>query len=170
MVKAIDHINIVVSELERSVRFYTKLLGFIVTKRAALEGDWIEAIVGLPGVKADCVYLELPGPGPRLELLCYRAPPGVPLPGTADANTLGLRHVALRVGDIDREYARLRVCGSSGRPRPCLQPPSSMLRGASACATSATRTAWFWNSPSTRSEAPSPPNRRQGYASVLRVV
>ncbi|HKQ32343.1 MAG TPA: VOC family protein, partial [Thermodesulfobacteriota bacterium] len=44
---AIDHINIVVSDLEKSVRFYTELLGFIESKRAHLEGDWIESIVGL---------------------------------------------------------------------------------------------------------------------------
>ncbi|MBW1759657.1 MAG: VOC family protein, partial [Deltaproteobacteria bacterium] len=28
MIRAVDHINIVVSDLERSVRFYTELLGF----------------------------------------------------------------------------------------------------------------------------------------------
>jgi len=28
MIKAIDHINIVVSDLERSVKFYTEVLGF----------------------------------------------------------------------------------------------------------------------------------------------
>ncbi len=107
----IDHVNIVVSDLERSVRFYTQLLGFQETKRAQLTGDWIEAIAGLAGVVADCVYLDLPGTGPRVELLCYQEPIGANLPQTACANTVGLRHMAFRVDDIEALHARLEAAG-----------------------------------------------------------
>ncbi|NIA13949.1 MAG: hypothetical protein GWP08_07700 [Nitrospiraceae bacterium] len=111
MLQGIDHVNIVVTDLERSVAFYTELLGFSVTKRAVLEGDWIEAIVGLAGVQVDCVYLAPPEPGPRVELLCYRAPRSATLPDTAQANTVGLRHLALRVSDIEGLHARLEQAG-----------------------------------------------------------
>ena len=107
----VDHINIVVSDLVASVRFYTELLGFELTKEARLEGAWIEAIVGLQGVVAEVAYVQPAGGGPRIELLQYRspaAPPGDPLPL---ANAPGLRHVAFRVPDIDALYSRLSEAG-----------------------------------------------------------
>jgi len=49
-IERIDHINIVVSDLERSLRFYSELLGFKELKRAHLEGDWVDSIVKIKGV------------------------------------------------------------------------------------------------------------------------
>jgi len=111
MVKHIDHINIVVSNLERSVRFYTQLLGLKETKRATLTGDWIEAIVGLSGVDAEVVYLQPVGGGPRIELIHYRAPAGVALQENSRPNTQGLRHIAFQVENMDSLYTRLRDAG-----------------------------------------------------------
>jgi catechol 2,3-dioxygenase-like lactoylglutathione lyase family enzyme len=111
MVRAIDHINIVVADLERSVKFYTELLGFRKTHDVYMEGEWIEAIVGLRGVKGYVAFVELPGGGPRIELLQYASPAGVALPENSHANTRGLRHIALRVDDIAGLTARLRAAG-----------------------------------------------------------
>ncbi len=111
MIEQIDHINIVVSDLERSVRFYTELLGFEETRRAHLEGDWIEAVVGLRGVQADVVYVQPKGGGPRLELIHYETPEGVPLPECAQPNAIGLRHIAFRVQNMDTVYKRLQAAG-----------------------------------------------------------
>ena len=80
MIQSIDHINIVVSDLERSVRFYTELLGFLESRRAHLEGDWIESIVGLKGVAADVAFILAPAGEPRIELLCYKTPGAKPFP------------------------------------------------------------------------------------------
>lgn len=106
----IDHINIVVRDLEACVRFYRDVLGFQITMEAVLEGDWIDAVVGLKGVRAQCVYLQ-PESGPRIELLCYEKPVGALVPEQHLANTQGLRHIAFRVGDIVAEYERLRGLG-----------------------------------------------------------
>lgn len=111
MVQAIDHINIVVSDLERSARFYIDLLGLVETRRARLEGDWIESIVGLRGVRADVVYVEPVSGGMRIELLQYQAPVGKSLPENALPNTVGLRHIALRVKDIHEVCRRLEAAG-----------------------------------------------------------
>jgi catechol 2,3-dioxygenase-like lactoylglutathione lyase family enzyme len=111
MLSNIDHINIVVTDLGRSIAFYQDLLGFRETMRARLEGEWIESITGVKGVVADCVYLELPS-GPRLELLQFLSPAiGEPLAPNSLPNTLGLRHMAFRVDDIDAEYQRLEGLG-----------------------------------------------------------
>jgi catechol 2,3-dioxygenase-like lactoylglutathione lyase family enzyme len=111
MIRAIDHINIVVSDLERSLRFYTELLGFRKTKEAYLEGEWIDRIVGLRGVKARAVFIVAPAGEPRIELLWYQQPAGAARPENARSNTLGLRHIAFRVDDMAATVAKLRAHG-----------------------------------------------------------
>lgn len=111
MVQGIDHLNVVVADMARSLRFYTEVLGFTKTKEAQLSGEWIERIVGLKGVRAHAVFIELPGGGPRIELLKYDAPVGVAFAENSRANTLGLRHFALRVTDIAAMVAQLRAAG-----------------------------------------------------------
>lgn len=111
MIRAIDHINIVVADLPRSVWFYTKLLGFRLMKEARLEGEWIDRIVGLSGVKGRVAYVVAPAGEPRIELLCYESPPGENPAANRRANTMGLRHIALRVDDIAAMTAKLRAAG-----------------------------------------------------------
>ena len=111
MIRAIDHINIVVADLARSVQFYTTVLGFTKTKEAYLEGEWIERIVGLKGVRARVAYVVAPAGEPRLELLSYESPRGTAPTDNSRPNTIGLRHVALRVDDLAATVARLRTAG-----------------------------------------------------------
>jgi catechol 2,3-dioxygenase-like lactoylglutathione lyase family enzyme len=111
MIRGIDHINIVVADLARSVTFYTEVLGFKKTHDVTMEGDWIEQIIGLRGVKGLVAFVEPPGGGTRIELLEYKAPPGVALPENSRANTRGLRHIAFRVENIGAMAAKLRAAG-----------------------------------------------------------
>jgi catechol 2,3-dioxygenase-like lactoylglutathione lyase family enzyme len=111
MIRGVDHINIVVTDLARSERFYTELLGFTKTKEAYLEGEWIDRIVGLRGVKARAVFIVAPAGEPRIELLEYAAPSGDMVEENSKANTAGLRHIALRVDDMAVTVARLRAAG-----------------------------------------------------------
>lgn len=111
MIRGIDHINIVVADLARSVKFYTEVLGFRKTADVTMEGDWIESIIGLRGVKGLVAFVEPPGGGVRIELLQYVTPNGVALPANSSANTHGLRHFAFRVDNITEMAARLRAAG-----------------------------------------------------------
>jgi len=111
MILGVDHINVVVSDLERSVDFYTRILGFKESRRAKLQGDWIEKIIGLKGVRAEVVYVVAPAGEPRVELLFFDSPEGVEHKSNSIASTRGLRHLALRVADIDSAVARLRAEG-----------------------------------------------------------
>lgn len=124
----VDHINLVVKDLERNVAFYRDILGFEVTMRALLRGEWIETIAGLPGVVADCVYLQPPGPGPRIELLQYQSPLS-PDPARQTPNTLGLRHVAFRVDDLDAAYNRLKSLGVEFVSPPVAVPEEVVRHG-----------------------------------------
>lgn len=111
MIRGIDHINLVVTDLERSVRFYTEVLGFIKTRDVVMEGEWIDTIVGLRGVKGRVAFVVPPAGEPRLELLCYDRPAGKELAENSVPNTVGIRHLALRVDDMDEMIGRLRAAG-----------------------------------------------------------
>lgn len=110
MLQSIDHVNLVVTDLDAMARFYNEALGMRVTKRVAISGPWIDATVGLTNVDADVIYLDLPE-GPRVELIRYNHPRGVRLRGLDQPNTHGLRHLAFRVTDLDAVAARLREAG-----------------------------------------------------------
>lgn len=107
----VDHINIVVSDMERSLAFYVGLLGMHITFEVELEGAWIETVTGLSGVSARCVFCQPLAGGARFELLQYRSPSGETLAATTLPNTAGLRHVALEVDHLDAWYTRLRAAG-----------------------------------------------------------
>jgi glyoxylase I family protein len=88
-----DHVGIVVSDLDRSKAFYGAL-GFVTDS----EYD--------DGAKT-LVFLR--APGLRLELFCYRETPGVS--PSAGQRSLGFRHLAFSVDDIDEAVARLVEAG-----------------------------------------------------------
>ena len=122
MIVSVDHINLVVSDLERSVDFYTNVLGFRETQRAELEGEWIETIIGLETVKASVAYVVSPAGQPRLELLQYHSPIGDGFQANSIPNTLGLRHLDLSVDNIDSAVQRLREAGTELLSRPVVVP------------------------------------------------
>jgi catechol 2,3-dioxygenase-like lactoylglutathione lyase family enzyme len=107
MIEGIDHVNLVVDDLAAMTAFYCEALGCRVTKEVTISGDWIANVVGLDDVLADVVYLDLPN-GPRIELIRYRRPEGKQPTGQSTANTMGMRHIAFRVSDMDRAVMRLR--------------------------------------------------------------
>ena len=125
-VSAVDHINIVVEDLARQVRFYTETLGLRETKRAHLEGEWIEKIVGLKGVSANVVYVEAEEGTPRIELLQYLSPAGVPLTGCRIPNTPGLRHIAFRVSNIEEMSKEIREAGGELFGPPVVVPDTTI--------------------------------------------
>ena len=106
----IDHINIVVKDIDAMTAFYRDVLGMTVTKQVTISGDWIEQVVGLKNVEADVVYLEFPN-GPRLELIEYLSPDGDRPDGMGLPNTQGFRHMAFRVKDLYELTKKLEHAG-----------------------------------------------------------
>ncbi len=70
----IDHINIVVQDMERSIAFYGGLLGMEQTFDTMLDGEWIDKVTGLAHLQARCVFFSLRGQDMRIELLQYFKP------------------------------------------------------------------------------------------------
>jgi len=101
-----DHINLVVRELDRMSAFFQRL-GFVVEARDRLSGEWISDIVGLRGVEAEYVKLVLPGDRVRLELIRYDRPGYDLSERTGEAHQPGFRHLAFAVKDLDATVASL---------------------------------------------------------------
>ncbi len=110
LLQKIDHINIVVEDLEKVKQFFVSF-GFQVEDQSRLNGEWISKIVGLKDVDAKYVKLTLPGDTTSIELLEFKNPPITKSPDQAKANSHGFRHVAFQVSDIDKAVYLLEKQG-----------------------------------------------------------
>jgi len=110
MLKKINHVNIVVSNLDETKAFFIKL-GFEIGDESELSGEWISSIVGLPDVKARYVTLSLPCTETNLELIEYASPPSEKDPCMDRANQIGFRHIAFEVNNIEDAVSRLKDKG-----------------------------------------------------------
>jgi catechol 2,3-dioxygenase-like lactoylglutathione lyase family enzyme len=103
---AVDSIGLTVSDLDRSVDFYTNVLTFQKVSEFEAAGDEIEHLQGLFGVRLRRARLRL---GDEfLELTEYLAPQGRPAPVDSRSNDRWFQHVALIAGDMDKAYQWLR--------------------------------------------------------------
>lgn len=107
----LDHVNLVVADLERAARFYEQVFGWKRGFAATLEGEWIERVSGLAGVTARCLFLNAPEGGARIELICYDSPTGEALEVNGAANTLGVRHIAFGVENIEATVEKVCALG-----------------------------------------------------------
>ncbi len=107
----LDHVNLVVADLERAARFYEEVFGWKRGFSATLQGEWIERVSGLPGVSARCLFLNAPEGGARIELICYDSPTGEKSELNSTANTFGVRHIAFEVENIEATLQKVRGLG-----------------------------------------------------------
>jgi catechol 2,3-dioxygenase-like lactoylglutathione lyase family enzyme len=110
-VQRMDHVGIVVDDLADAMAFFIEL-GLELQGEAPVEGDWVDRIVGLDGVRAQIAMLQTPDGHGRLELTKFHTPPTDGGHQHAPANAAGIRHVAFAVDDIDAVLARLQARGA----------------------------------------------------------
>src|SRR5436190_21875408 len=108
---AVDSIGMTVSDLDRSVEFYTKVLTFEKVSEFEAAGDDFEHLQGVFGLRLRRARLRLGDA--FLELTEYLAPKGRPIPVDSRSNDRWFQHVALIVSDMDRAYQWLRRRRSS---------------------------------------------------------
>ena len=99
MFKRIDHVEIVTDQPERTVEFYTGILGFKVRSRDRIDGSPL-------GVPMSLVYLDLGGT--TVELISYEGASVEPAPRNEH---LGYRMMALEVDDMKTTVEYLRTKG-----------------------------------------------------------
>ena len=111
-IKRLDHVSVVVEDLEGAVGFFTAL-GMMVEGSAPVEGEWVDRVNGLENVQVDIIMMRTPDGHGRLELTKFHNPKLVEIePAIAPPNTLGLRSVMFTVESVDDTVARLRLSGA----------------------------------------------------------
>ena len=99
MFKRIDHIELLTAAPERTVAFYTDVLGFRERERKKISET--------PSGPLDLIYLELGGS--TVEVMCYRDATTIP-PRSGELR-LGWQCLALEVDDMDSTLRMLKDKG-----------------------------------------------------------
>jgi catechol 2,3-dioxygenase-like lactoylglutathione lyase family enzyme len=112
-VQRMDNILIVVDDLEAAIAFFSELGMELVGETTTVEGEWVDRIVGLDGVRSDIATMRTPDGHGRIELDKFHAPPAVRAgPEDAPVNTLGIGRIMFAVDDLDAVLARLQAIGA----------------------------------------------------------
>jgi catechol 2,3-dioxygenase-like lactoylglutathione lyase family enzyme len=109
-IQSLENVGIVVDDLAATTAFFVEL-GLKLLGEGPVEGDWVDRVVGLEGVRVDIAMLETRDGHGKLELMKFHAPPAQGGDGHAPPNSLGIRRIAFAVDDIDAAVASLRARG-----------------------------------------------------------
>jgi len=105
------HISIVVEDLPAAIDFFTTL-GLTIEGQAPIEGEWVDRINALEGIRVDIVMMRTEDGHGRIELTKFHHPPLLAVePAIAPPNAPGLRSVMFQVDSVDDMVAALRDCG-----------------------------------------------------------
>src|SRR3972149_1844897 len=114
MIQGFWHVSFTVSNLEKSVQWYTDVLGLEYVRGQVQHNEYTAKLVGYPGAHLKVAQLRVPGqtiPISRhhIELVEYVHPRGEDIP--LDTNRTGVGHWAFIVDDIHKEFERLKALG-----------------------------------------------------------
>lgn len=106
LVKGVESIGMTVSDLDRSVDFYSKVLQFDKISEAEVDGEPYEHLQGVFGLRMRVARMRLGDE--TIELTEYLAPRGKPAPVDSRSNDRWFQHIAIIVSDMDQAYRVLR--------------------------------------------------------------
>lgn len=104
-IAAVGAIALTVSDMDRSVAFYTSVLRFEQVADTVVAGDGYGRLQGVPGSRIRVVLLRLGDE--TLQLMAWHHPTGRAAPAGAKSNDRWFQHVAIIVRDMDSAYAVL---------------------------------------------------------------
>jgi catechol 2,3-dioxygenase-like lactoylglutathione lyase family enzyme len=105
-VTAVEAVAMTVSDMDRSVDFFSRVLTFQKLSDVEVAGSDYEHLEGVFGARIRIVRMRLGDE--QIELDEYLAPRGRPIPPDARSNDKSFQHVAIIVSDMAKAYARLR--------------------------------------------------------------
>ncbi len=106
-VSHVESVGFTVSDMDKAVDFYTRILPFEKISDIEAMGEEIEHLSGAFGARVRVVRLRL---GDEiLELTEYLTPEGRPIPVDSRSNDRWFQHIAIIVSDMDKAYAHLRA-------------------------------------------------------------
>ena len=109
-IQRMDHVGVVVEDLAAAIEFFAEL-GLEPGGVGSVEGDWVGASSGSMASGQSSRCCKTPDGHGRVELVKFHSPPTQGGDAGAPSNTLGIRHLAFAVEDIDSLVAGLRARG-----------------------------------------------------------
>ena len=106
MVQALEAVGLTVSDMDRSVEFFSKVLSFEKVSELEVSGREYEELQGIFGLRMRVVQMRLGSE--FIELTEYLAPRGLPFPNDTRSNDRWFQHIAIIVSDMDQAYRWLR--------------------------------------------------------------
>ena len=106
LVTAVDAVGMTVTDMDRSVAFFSTVLPFQKVSDVEVSGEDYERLEGVFGLRMRVVRMRLGDES--LVLTEYIAPKGRPIPVDSRSNDRWFQHVAIIVSDMDRAYQWLR--------------------------------------------------------------
>lgn len=106
-VAQVDRVGFTVSDMDKAIDFYTRVLPFEKVSDTEIWGTEFEHLSGVFGARARVAKFKLGSE--TLELTEYLTPQGRPIPVDSRSNDRWFQHVAIIVSDMDKAYARLRA-------------------------------------------------------------
>src|SRR5438046_2933970 len=102
LIPGVDSICITVSDLDRSVQFYSKVLSFRKVAEIEIDGAEYEHLEGVFGLRMRTARMQL---GDEfIEITEYLAPKGRPIPPDTRSNDRWFQHIAIVTSDMDNAY------------------------------------------------------------------
>ncbi|MEZ5429392.1 MAG: VOC family protein [Pyrinomonadaceae bacterium] len=105
-VSRVESVGFTVSDMDRALDFYTRVLPFEKVSDEEIWGEGFEHLSGVFGARTRVVRLRLGTE--TIELTEYLTPGGRPVPVDSRSNDRWFQHVAIIVSDMDRAYQVLR--------------------------------------------------------------
>jgi len=106
-----DNIGIVVEDLKAAVAFFVEL-GVELESETTVEGQWVDRVVGLDGVRTDIAMMRSPDGHGKLELMKFQNPIATISELEASVNSLGIRRMMFAVTNLDDVSGRLQKRGA----------------------------------------------------------
>jgi catechol 2,3-dioxygenase-like lactoylglutathione lyase family enzyme len=124
-----DHVGFSVSDLNRSIDWYSFLLQAPPVFHRQYDHEYIGRVVGYPGLRFAAAIWELPG-AMRLELIQYLEPPSTIV--DMETHNVGNGHMCLVVDNLAAEFNRLRGHAAFRAAAP-VDIPWGHFRGGRSC-------------------------------------
>lgn len=110
-IQRMDHVGIVVDDLAAATEFFVEL-GLELKGEGSVEGQEVDRIVGLDGVRSELAFLRTPDGHAQVELAKFHSPSLQSDNQPAPANAPGIRHITFAVDDVEAVLARLKDHGA----------------------------------------------------------
>ena len=103
------HYSHCVSDVERSRRFYTEVLGFEVVAEFDFDDAATAQVMDLPGCRFKGIFMKCDGM--RIEIIGFTKPTPEPVRAKRAANEVGHSHLSFYVTSLDETLAELAAKG-----------------------------------------------------------